>query len=215
MLNRRVLEGRVGDRALPWWREVWRWASSLPVVVGPDMTVTQVPGMGTEIRIKTASPPRVPYEVGVTGRRAFFRPGLLAGESPWVLHQGKAWMRLDGRGLDGSISTTAPEMDLTAAKPGADGRSCLALVAKVDERGDLLDPTEDPTALRIEHRDDLGPQAKRLAEEAGEPFHELAILYWRDEHILRTTQIVQHHLELARGPAGNSGGLRYFFIPAG
>lgn len=217
MLNRRVLEGREGDPVLPWWREVWRWASSLPVVLGPGISMTQVPGLGTEIKVRTAAPVRVPYEVALTWPRVSVRVGMLAGRVPWLRDRRGEWCRLDGSMLDGTMAPRLPELDLSGAQPGPDGRSCIALVARVDERGDLLDDAAEPMALRIEHRSVFDGWAKRLAEEASEPYHELAILYWRDGRPVRVVQIVQHHLELAVGPVGGdvSRGLRFFFVPAG
>lgn len=214
--NRRVLEGREGDSALAWWREVWRWASSLPVVLGPGMTITQIPGMGTDIRVRTTAPARIFFEVAVNGRKALVRPGMLEGEIPSIETKAGVYVDLYGRHHLGE-EVGIPELDLSEAKPGEDGRSCIALVARVDEGNRLVDSKIDPSALRIEHRSKFGTKAKREAEAAREPFHELAILYWRDGLPVRVGQVVQHNLGLAWGPKGNdeSDGVRFFFFAAG
>ena len=214
-LNRRVLEGREGDPALPWWKEVWRWASSLPVIVGPGMQVTQIPGMGTEIKVRTAAPVRVFFEVALSGSRASVRPGLLEGEVPSIETRAGTYVNLYGIAHLGEQVGT-PSIDLSRAKPGPDGRSCIALVAQVDESNRLLDPAIDPAVLRIEHRSEFGRKQKREAEIARAPFHELAILYWRNNAPERVGQVVQHNLGLAYGPKGNDEeGVRFFFYAAG
>lgn len=214
--NRRVLEGKEGDPALPWWREVWRWASSLPVIVTPGMQVIQIPGMGTEIKVRTAAPVRIFFEVALSGNKALVRPGLLEGEVPVIETQAGVYVDLYGQQhLGGEVGI--PELDLSDAEPGPDGRSCIALVARVDEGNQLLDSKLEPAALRIEHRSAFGTKAKREAEAAREPFHELAILYWRDELPVRVGQVVQHNLGLAYGPMGSEeeDGVRFFFYAAG
>ncbi len=215
-LNRRVLEGREGDLVLPWWREVWRWANSLPVILAPGMTMTQVPGMGTEIKVRTSNPVRIFFEVAKTGSRVSVRTGMLEGEVPWIKHRGAEYLRLDGRRLDGTTGTR-PELDLTDAEPGPNGRSCIAIVAQLDPAtNQLLDPAEDPRALRVEHRSEFGTAAKRKAWTNAEPFHELAICYWREGQIERVEQVVQHNLGLAYVPGDDDGkGLRFFFFAAG
>lgn len=215
--NRRVLEGREGDLALTWWQEVWRWANSLPVILGPGMTMNQVPGMGTEIKVRTASPVRIFFEVALAGRRASVRTGMLEGEVPWMKHRGGDYLRLDGRREDGTLSPLRPELDLSEAEPGEDGRSCIAIVAQVDvATNQLIDPSEEPRALRIEHRSEFGASAKRNAWTYGEPFHELAICYWREGRIERVEQVVQHNLGFAFTPGDDEGkGLRFFFFAAG
>lgn len=215
-LNRRVLEGREGDPALTWWQEVWRWANSLPVILAPGMTMTQIPGMGTEIQVRTASPVRIFFEVAKTGSRVSVRTGMLEGEVPWMRHRGSEWLRLDGRLLDGTTGPR-PELDLSDAQPGADGRSCIAIVAQLDvSTNQLLDPAKDPRALRVEHRREFGTAAKRRAWTLAEPFHELAICYWREDRIERVEQVVQHNLGLAFVPGDDDGkGLRFFFFAAG
>lgn len=215
--NRRVLEGREGDPALPWWREVWLWASSLPVIIGPGMQLTQIPGMGTEIKVRTASPVRIFFEVALTGLRAQVRPGLLEGEVPYIETRAGVYVDLYGRQHLADTTGQPPELDLSEAEPGADGRSCIALVARVDESQQLVDSKIDPAALIIEHRSEFGPKAKREAEAAGKPFHELAILYWRNDQPVRVAQVVQHNLGLAWGPKGEGSGkgVRFFFFAAG
>lgn len=215
-LNRRILEGREGDLVLPWWQEVWKWASSLPVIVGPGMSVTQVPGMGTEIKVRTGAPVRIFFEVSVTSLRATVRPGLLDGEVPYIETAAGVHVDLYGRQHLGE-QVGAPTLDLREAQPGPDGRSCIALVARVDEGNRLLDPRIDPAALRIEHRSEFGRRQKREADEARRPFHELAILYWRNGLVERVGQVVQHNLGLAYGPKGDEAddGVRYFFYAAG
>lgn len=214
--NRRVLEGREGDPALSWWREVWRWASSLPVIVGPNMEFSQIPGMGTEIKMRTAAPVRIFFEVALTGLRAQVRPGLLEGAVPSIETRAGVFVDLYGRQHLGE-QVGVPQIDLTGMKPGDDGRSCIALVARVDQGNRLVDSKIDPAALRIEHRSEFGTKAKREAEAAREPFHELAILYWRDGLPVRVGQVVQHNLGLAWGPRGNDEeeGVRFFFFAAG
>jgi len=213
-LNPRVLECREGDPALSWWREVWRWASSLPVVLGPGMTMTQVPGIFPEIRVRTAVPARVFFEVALSGSRASVRPGLLEGEVPSIEVRSGAYVNLYGIAhLGGEVG--APSIDLSDAKPGPDGRSCIALVARVDEQSQLLDPKVDPAALRIEHRSEFGRKQKREAERERRPFHELAILYWREGRPERVAQVVQHNLGLAVGPASEEDAPRFFFYAAG
>ena len=56
LFSRRILEGRRGDDVLTWWQAVLQWAESLPVIIGPGMTVSQVPGLGTKIRVRTGNP---------------------------------------------------------------------------------------------------------------------------------------------------------------
>lgn len=206
---------------LPWWREVWRWASSLPVIVGPNMQLIQIPGMGTEIKVKTGAPVRIFFEVAVNGRKALVRPGMLEGEVPSIETKAGVYVDLYGRQHLGD-QVGIPELDLCDAKPGPDGRSCIALVARVDEQNRLVDSKIDPAALRIEHRSEFGRKQKREAEEAMRPFHELAILYWRDGIVSRVGQVVQHNLGLAYGPrsGGSRGseedqGVRFFFYAAG
>lgn len=214
--NRRVLEGREGDPALTWWQEVWRWASSLPVIIGPGMDVTQIPGMGTEIKVRTGTPVRIFFEVAVNGRRALVRPGMLEGEVPSIETKAGVFVDLYGRQHLGE-EVGIPELDLSDAEPGEDGRSCIAIVARVDEGNRLVDSKIDPSALRIEHRSEFGSKQKREAEAARQPFHELAILYWRDGLVSRVGQVVQHNLGLAYGPRGTEEdeGVRFFFYAAG
>lgn len=213
--NRRILEGRVGDAVLPWWQAVWSWANSLPVVIGPGMQVTQVPGYGTTIKVRTAAPVRVFFEVAVSGQSGTIRPGMLSGLVPYIATAAGPYVNLYGVAHLGAEVGT-PAIDLRAAKPGTDGRSAIVIVARVNERGDIVDPAVDPSALVIEHRSDFGPAAKREAATALKPFHELAILYWRDGSIDRTAQIVQHNLDLAvAGGEVENEAARYFFYAAG
>jgi hypothetical protein len=207
------LEGREGDPALPWWKEVWRWASSLPVVVGPGMQVTQIPGMGTQIKVKTAAPVRIFFEVVLSGSRISVRPGMLEGEVPFIKTTSGDYVDLMGRKFVGGEAGT-PFLDLTDAKPGPDGRSCIALLALVDANNRLLDPLSR-AVVRIEHRSEFGRRQKREAEIDRAPFHELAILYWRDGKPERVAQVVQHNLGLAYGPTADENSPRFFFYAAG
>jgi hypothetical protein len=212
-LNRRVLEGRAGDPALPWWKEVWRWASSLPVVVGPGMEITQIPGMGTEIKFKTAAPVRIFFEVVLSGSRISVRPGMLEGQVPRILTP-DAWVDLLGIRY-GGIKTEIPTIDLSNEKPGPDGRSCIALVVELDFNFKIRPLENWPDSIRIEHREEFGPKQKREAEAVREPFHELAILYWREGKPERVLQVVQHNLALASGPTADEDAPRFFFYAAG
>jgi hypothetical protein len=189
----------------------------LPVIVGPGMQMIQIPGMGTEIKVRTAAPVRIFFEVALTGLRAQVRPGLLEGEVPYIETRAGVYVDLYGRQHLADTTGQPPELDLSEAEPGPDGRSCIALVARVDESQQLVDSKIDPAALRIEHRSDFGPKAKREAEAAGRPFHELAIVYWSNDLPARVAQVVQHNLGLAWGPKGEEAakGVRYFFFAAG
>lgn len=211
-LNRRVLEGREGDPALPWWREVWRWASSLPVVLGPGVTMTQVPGMGTEIKVRTAAAARIFFECSLSGTEVTVRPGMLAGQVPVILDR-----RFQPVPITGDAAGQVPTIDLSLSEPGPDGRSAIVIVARLDESGNLIDPREDPEAIEVKHVSDFGSIQKRGAAIARRPFHELAIIYWRDGRPDRVAQIVQHNLELAAAaPQGDRPAAeRYFFYAAG
>lgn len=214
--NRRVLEGREGDPALTWWQTVWSWAGSLPVIVGPGMTVTQIPGMGTDIKVRTAAPVRIFFEVAVSGSRANVRPGLLEGDDPYIEVRDGAYVNLYGKAHQGAV-VGAPSIDLSKAEPGPDGRSAIVLATRVDPRGNLVDSRIDPSALVVEHRSEFGRKQKREADALNRPFHELAILYWNQGLVSRVGQVVQHNLALAAGPLSDDpeAGSRYFFYAAG
>ncbi|MEO0415602.1 MAG: hypothetical protein AAF226_11685, partial [Verrucomicrobiota bacterium] len=185
MYNKRVIEGRRGDEVFPWWQAVLRWLeSSLPIILGPNVVATQTP-LGTKVTVKTDNPVTVPFEVSVSETTASVLLGMLDSKVPFIRQRERQpeWLSLDGLvpGQQGDLPLESrPQIDLRDAEPGADYRSAICLVVKVDDNGRPLDPADNPENLRIEHRSDFSGSAKRKAGEAGEPFQELAILYWRN-----------------------------------
>lgn len=214
--NRRLLEGREGDDALTWWRAVWDWANSLPVITGPGVELNQQPGYGAQIKVRTAAPVRIFFEVALSGLRVSVRPGMLEGDVPYVVVGPAAYVNLYGETPE-LRNVGAPSIDLAGAEPGPDGRSAIVIAAKLDARGNLRDARTFPGNLVVEHRSEFGRNQKREADAAGRPFHELAILYWQDGAPVRVGQVVQHNLALAAGPLSDDpdAGSRYFFYAAG
>lgn len=213
--NRRILEGRRGDDVLTWWQAVLSWARSLPVVLGPNMRMTQTP-LGMRVRVITAEPVRVPFQVGITDRRARIRDGYVEGEVPYVLVEDDQYIRLDGILPDGSEAPSGrPTLDLTGAEPGEDGRSALVVAVEMDDLGVFPDLTDAPERLVIEHRSGFGPVEKRAASREGRPFQEIAVLYWSGETIVRVGQVVtMNQVVLRAADDSDEEGRRYFFTAA-
>lgn len=201
MIDFQKLIPKRGDLILPWWRNALEWARSLPVIIGPNVRLTQTP-MGLKIRVKTGEPVSTPFEVSVTGSRARILPGSVEDVVPWILNGGEDPVRLDGRLEDGStVSIGSVFLDLSDAEPN--GEDLSAIVVKLSLKdGRYPDSGEDPESLVVEHLSDFGPEVKRRLAEDGVGFQVLARVYWRDGRISRVGQVVHHDLKVNRGEDG-------------
>ena len=218
--NRRILEGRVGDSVLRWWREVYKWARSLPVVLGPNMRATWGP-LGMQIRVASGRPVRISWRAGLSGREITLASGYVETEIPSIEVEGGDFVRLDGRTAAGEEAPQGrPKLSLTDAEPGEDNRSAVVVAAQLGEDGAFPDPeqlVEDPGLLVVEHRSDFSAKARRLAAQDNRPFQVLAIIYWRDDEPSRIGQVAMHDYILLESETATEGGetqKRYFYSAA-
>jgi hypothetical protein len=212
ILDPRQLHPKKGQPVLAWWRRVVGWAASLPVVVGPNVRITQTP-LGTKVMVRSGAPVRTPFRVGTRGLEIRLSVGTVDGEVPWIALDrsgGNGNVRLDGTREEGTdpLPTSQVRYVLTAEdKPGEDGRSYVAVVAhlkRMREEG-ITSPGQSAATLRIEHRADLSPAAREAAREAsGAVIHTLAVLYWSADRsrIERVGQVTHHHLQLFEDAEG-------------
>jgi hypothetical protein len=218
--NRRILEGRVGDPVLPWWKEVYKWARSLPVVLGPNMRATYGP-LGMKIRIATARPVRISWRAGLSGRQVRVGTGFVENEVPTIEVSSGRYVRLDGKTAEGDDDPAGrPKLNLDDAEPGPDDRSAVVVAVQLGDGGEF--PTaeelaESPDRLQVEHRSDFSANARRLAGQEGRPFHVLAIVYWRNDAPVRIGQVAMHDYVLLESETETADGeteKRYFFSAA-
>lgn len=218
--NRRILEGRPGDSVGPWWREVYKWARSLPVVLGPNMRATFGP-LGMKVRVASGRPVRISWRAGLSGREVTLSAGYVENQIPSIAVEAGDFVRLDARTADGEESANGrPKLSLADAEPGADNRSAVVVSVQLNEDGTFPDGEqleEDPGLFTVEHRGDFSAADRREASEQGRPFHVLAILYWRDNEPVRLGQVAMHDYILLESESETASGetvKRYFFSAA-
>lgn len=211
MYNHKKLEGYKGQPVIEWWREVFAWARSLPVVLGPNVRARQSP-FGLDVTIKTDNPVSIFFEVGINGATVSVTPGRLDGLVPYIYDGGSEWISLDGYTPEGDRVGRYPVIDLEDARPGENGRTAIVLAVDLGESREL--PTEEelaanPDRLVVGHRSDISLEAYIEADRVGRPFHVLALLYWVGDRVDRVGQVAMHNKTLISDTDGESE--RYWF----
>lgn len=193
MIDYHKLIPKRGQLVLEWWTMVIRWAKTLPVILGPNMTAIQTP-LGMKIKVQTSNAVSTFFEVSVSGTRARITPGTVEDESPWIIEERKEPVRLDGTRPDESQAPLSEVfLNLENAKPNAENESAIVVRVELKE-GRFAPPKEFPEGLQIVHLTEFDITAKRKLIEEGVGFQVLAKLRWADGSIRRTTQIVNLNL---------------------
>jgi hypothetical protein len=197
MIDYHRLSPKRGMLVLDWWRNLIRWAQTLPVIAGPGVFLTATP-LGMKVRVRTGSPVYTPFQVFVTGREARILSGTVDGEVPWIVDvpRGQDPVRLDGRNEAG-IYLGASGVRLPITDSAIDGRSYLVIEIRhrtlAETRAGL-----DPENLTIRHRLSLTPADRAAGVEAGIHYQPLAVLYWSPDNrtIDRVGQVAHHDFQL-------------------
>lgn len=193
MIDYHKLIPKRGQLVLDWWTMVIRWAKTLPVILGPNMSAIQTP-LGLKIKVQTSNAVSTNFAVSVTARRARITAGTVDEESPWIIEGRDEPIRLDGTRPDGTRATSSEiVLNLEDAKPNEDDESAIVVKLTLQD-GQFAPPAEYPEGLQIVHLTEFGQTAKREAIEEGAGFQVLAKLRWSEGSIRRITQVVNHNL---------------------
>jgi|GEM_PF-2649313 len=205
MIDYHKLEPKRGQKVVEWWAMVIRWAKTLPLVIGPNVMMTQTP-LGVKVRIRTSNPVSTFFEVAASGRKARISGGTVENESPWILEGDINPVRLN-RFRENETRASASEvyLDLKDAKPGEKNESAIVVMITLKDN-QFAPPADFPEGLQIKHLTDFGPAEKRRLAEEGIGFQVLAKLRWSEGSVRRTTQIVTHNLTVSI----SEGGIMHF-----
>lgn len=204
MIPERIRAKR-GDLILPKWRALLDFIASTGIVTGPGVRITQGPN-GTIVHSDHfRSPWQHPFKVSYSSDGARVRSGLVNGIAPFITSD----VRVSGLYEDGAIA------DVPAIEVESLGttKSAIALEVTVEEGNDvtIIDDYEHFRIVHTEITDDSNETIE--SDSLGNVRYPLSIIYWDDDSISKTYQVVYHNLgyRFLQGSSKEGRPVRHFF----